>query len=453
MSAQQLFDYLEGRLTAGERAELDRRIASEPALQQDLKAAQEIVRGFSALKNAVPPPDLLARTRRQIRASGTVVVESPETRRDRGFPQWAWPVSAAAIVLIGGSLLFIHENSGKRNEPLAATSETAARPNAEAPPHSLPADAPITPDPASGIASLNESLARTAEKNIPTPTLATEKIDIPSPAGELRTRTDEVMRIVTASGGIALKGNATAGEERVLASIPQEELENFRRAIASVSSVEPGRDLKMDQLSGDERESVRQKLRQLDDRTTAGGKLAAAQPQAADKDKAAEAPKERSRFAAREESHAVPLIADAPASTTPAPAPMGDASLAKEIAGPALPAAAGGGFGGAAAKKPAAKMDAGIAESKRAAKNVAPKPGGNHSGLAGTLRPDSPAKAENETQQIPQSPVTVTGVSAGTLEVKQQNAAESGARKNPSDTGSQSRRLIEIIIHTAPAAK
>ena len=442
MSAQQIFDYLEGRLTVAERTELEQRLASEPALQKDLEAAREIAGGFAALRNVAPPADLLDRTRRQIRAAGAVAVESPETRRAWSFPQWAWPVSAAVIVLIGGGLLFIREKSGGRNAPLASSampsSETAERADADAPVTPLAVVAPIAPAtpaaPAAGLAGLNESLARTAEKNLPAPTIASEKIDIPSPAGELSARTEEVMRIVTAIGGTALKGDAPAGEERVLAYIPQEEIESFRKAVARISTVEgnPGRELAMDKFTEAERDSTRRKLRQLDDRTSDGEKLAAAKPQPTNKDQAVEAPKESAGPAsAREESQTRAATAAAPvpasAATAPEPKAMAFGGLAKKLAEPALPGKARGG-GLAAAKQSGAKVEPGVAETRGVvagdALKLADSNGytGGTTVSAGTLRPNFPSKDEKS--------------------------------KNKSDgTSRQSRQLIEIIIHTTPAAK
>ncbi len=472
MSAQQIFDYLEGRLTVAERTALERRLASEPALQKDLEAAREVADGFAALRNVAPPADLLDRTRRQIRAAGAVAVESPETRRAWSFPQWAWPVSAAVIVLIGGGLLFIREKSGGRNAPIASSampsSETAERADADATATPLAAGAPIAPAPpaapAAGLAGLNESLARTAEKNLPAPTLASEKIDIPSPADELNARAEEVMRIVSAMGGTALKGDAPAGEERVLAYIPQEEIESFRKAVARISAVEgiPGRDLAMDKLTEAERDSTRRKLRQLDDRKSDGGKLAAAKRQPTNKEQAAEAPKESAGPASpREESQTRAATAStvAPASREPAPESkaMAFGGLAKKLTEPALPSKARGG-GLAAAKQSGAKEEPGVAETNGVAAGDALKLADSNSYTGGTtvsagkLHAEFPSKDEKSKNKSALEQPAATGFSSAIVDFEKQNAAEASGREKPDATRRQPRQLIEIIIHTAPPA-
>ena len=444
MSAQQLFDYLEGRLTIAERTELERRLASEPALQQDLEAAREVTDGFAALRNVAPPADLLDRTRRQIRAAGAVAVESPETRRAWSFPQWAWPVSATVIVLIGGGLLFIREESGRRNAPLASSampsSETAERADADATVTPLAAGAPIAQAPpaasAADLAGLNESLARTAEKNLPAPTLASEKIDIPSPAGELNARAEEVMRIVSAIGGTALKGDAPAGEERVLAYIPQEEIEKFRKAVTRVSDggIISGGGVTMDKLTAAERDSTRRNLRQLDDRTDKDQKSAKAKPQAASGEKRAEAPGTFAGYAlAREESKtATPKLPTAPAALESAP--VDARGLAKKAAAPAIPSKARGGLGLASTKQSGAKEEQAEGEAGNASAAAAPKRAAPKSDTVGSLLPDPTAADEkSKTPPLETTPAAITSGAIG--------------------GGVRPRQLIEIIIHTAPAAK
>lgn len=347
MSTEQIFDYLEGRLSADERAEFERRLASEPALQKDLEAAREVVRGLDALKKIAPPTDLLARTRRQISTGKSVVVESSETQRAWGFSSWMWPVAALVIVLLGIGFVFHRDEITKSNAPMASSmpaavtgavrgnvigSGTLSMVNGDVALSSASSSLP-----AGNSMDLSQSLASAAERNLPTPILASEQIALPVSANEVAACVDEVIRIAHTVGGNAFKGavlkTTPAGEEHILAYIPQDEIENFRRAVARLSpdDAELARVVVMDKLTELEREGVRKNLNESAKAEPALKPARAAQPLATDvvsskeksaKDQVKQLEKQKGLHGEQ------PVEKDAP---TAAPAPAEPASI--EVAG------------------------------------------------------------------------------------------------------------------------
>jgi autotransporter-associated beta strand protein len=209
MSAERILDYLDGRLPDAERAAFERELSADSDLQKELEAARAIERGFESLRKIEPPPDLLAKTRRQIEA-GKRAMAVPQEARGWHFPAWGWPAAAAAIVLIGAGVLAMREQFVARQREAQAQAVAAA-------------SAP----------QLREALERAAAKNLPEPTLAAAQIDLPAPPDKIGERADEVLRIAFAVGGTAMKGDAAPGEQRILAYIPQSQIEYFRQAVTN----------------------------------------------------------------------------------------------------------------------------------------------------------------------------------------------------------------------------
>jgi anti-sigma factor RsiW len=198
MNPDKLFDYLEGRLPAGERDALEQRLMSDKQLQRELAVARQIHAGMRGDSREVLLP---ART--------------DVTEQGR---KMALRVGAAFIVLmavnvgIGLWLIARHETKNP-NRPLL---ERQMRDQ------------------------IVNSLEHAAATFTPAP-LGVSEITVPAARGKLETVADEVVTIVTRVGGSATKGLPDQGRLSVLVDIPSNREPEFRAAISPmVAQALPG---------------------------------------------------------------------------------------------------------------------------------------------------------------------------------------------------------------------
>jgi hypothetical protein len=194
MNPDKLFDYLEGRLPAAERAALEDRLISDQQLQRELAVARRIHAGM---------PD----------SSREVFLATQEdvTRRGR---KMALRVGAAFIILmavnVGAGLWIIARHESKH--PNRALLEAQTR------------------------EQIMKSLQQAATAALtPLPSLGVSEIELSAAQGRLNAVADEVVALAGRLGGSATKGLPDEHRIGVLVDLPSNRESEFRAAIASVS--------------------------------------------------------------------------------------------------------------------------------------------------------------------------------------------------------------------------
>jgi hypothetical protein len=198
MNPDKLFDYLEDRLPAAERAALEEQLISDTQLQRELAVARQIhagMRGDSREVLLPPQPDVTEQGRKM-----------------------ALRVGAAFIVLmtvnVGIGLWLIARHETKN--PNRALLEKQMR------------------------EQIANSLEHAAATFTPVP-LGVNEIMVPAATGKLEAVADEVVTIATRFGGSATKGLPDQGRLSVLVDLPSNREPEFRAAISSiVGATQPG---------------------------------------------------------------------------------------------------------------------------------------------------------------------------------------------------------------------
>jgi hypothetical protein len=197
MNPDKLFDYLEGKLSARERAALEERLISDKQLQRELAVARQIHAGIQGDSREVvlsSQPDVTEQGRKMALRVGIAFI-----------------VLMAVNVGFGLWLIVKHET---RN-PNRALLETQMR------------------------QQIAKSLEHAAASFTPAP-LGVSEITIPVATGKLNTVADEVVMIASRLGGSAAKGLEDRARLSVLVDVPSDREQEFRAAIASVTGEMPG---------------------------------------------------------------------------------------------------------------------------------------------------------------------------------------------------------------------
>jgi anti-sigma factor RsiW len=196
MNPDKLFDYLEGRLPAAERAALEERLMSDEQLQRELAVARRIHAGMRGDSREVLLPP-----------------RSDVTEQGR---KMALRVGAAFIVLmavnVGIGLWLIARHETKN--PNRALLEKQMRDQ------------------------IANSLEHAAATFTPAP-LGVGEVTVPAAAGKLEAVADEVVTIASRFGGSATKGLPDQGRLSVLVDVPSNREVEFRSAILSIAGA-PG---------------------------------------------------------------------------------------------------------------------------------------------------------------------------------------------------------------------
>src|SRR5437870_11314596 len=193
MNPDKLFDYLEGRLSPGERAALEEQLISDKQLQRELAVARQIHAGMRGNSREVllpPEPDVTEQGRKM-----------------------ALRVGAAFIILmavnVGFGLWLIARHETKN--PNRALLETQMR------------------------EQIAKSLEHAAATLTPAPdALGVSEIIIPAATGKLDAVADQVVTIASLFGGSATIGLPDRGRIRILVDLPANRESEFRAAIASI---------------------------------------------------------------------------------------------------------------------------------------------------------------------------------------------------------------------------
>jgi anti-sigma factor RsiW len=191
MNPDKLFDYLEGRLPAAERAALEERLMSDKQLQRELAVARQIHEGMRGDSREV-----LLQARPEVNEQGR---------------KMALRVGAAFIVLmavnVGIGLWLIARHETKN--PNRALLERQMR------------------------EQIANSLEHAAATFTPAP-LGIGEITVPAATGKLEVLADQVVTIASRFGGSATKGLPDQGRLKVLVDIPSNREPEFRAAISSM---------------------------------------------------------------------------------------------------------------------------------------------------------------------------------------------------------------------------
>ena len=192
MNPDKLFDYLEDRLPAAERAALEERLMLDKQLQRELAVARQIHAGMRG-------------------DSREVLLEARPNATEQGR-KMALRVGAAFIVLmavnvaIGLWLIARHETKN----PNRALLEKQMRDQ---------------------IANSLEHAATTFTPAL----LGVDEITVPAPTGKLEVVADQVVTIASRFGGSAAKGLPDQGRLSVLVDVPSNREAEFRAAVSSIA--------------------------------------------------------------------------------------------------------------------------------------------------------------------------------------------------------------------------
>src|SRR5260370_34008414 len=192
MNPDKLFDYLDGRLPAPERAALEKQLISDQQLQRELAVARQIQAGMHGDSREVLLPS-----------------ETDVSARGRKL---ALRVGAAFIVLMGvnvGIGLWLIARNETKN-PNRALLETQMR------------------------QQITKALEHAATTLTPAP-LGVSQITIAATTGRLNAVADEIVTIVGQLGGSATKGLPEPHRLSVLFDLPEKHESEFRAAIASIA--------------------------------------------------------------------------------------------------------------------------------------------------------------------------------------------------------------------------
>jgi hypothetical protein len=198
MNPDTLFNYLEGRLPAAERAALEQRLISDKQLQRELAVARQIhagMRGDSREVLLPAKPDVTEQGRKMALRVGAAFI-----------------VLMAVNVGIGLWLIARHET----NNPNRALLEKQMRDQ------------------------ITNSLEHAAATFTPAPNaFGVSEIMIPAANGKLEAVADEVVTIASRFGGSATKGLQDQGRISILVDLPSNREPEFRAAISSIVGQAP----------------------------------------------------------------------------------------------------------------------------------------------------------------------------------------------------------------------
>jgi len=197
MNPEKLFDYLEGNLSATERAQLESQLATDPQLQRQLAIAREMHQRARGAREVIGERE-------------NIEIPSPH-RKIGGRVAAAFALLVLINVLVG--IAFIVGQKGPKPADLRAR-ELALR------------------------QQLTASLQKTAETALPAPTLATAEIRLVASANEREALANNVVMLANQYGGSASKAPADDTGLTVLASLPGIREDEFRQALAPLTQVD-----------------------------------------------------------------------------------------------------------------------------------------------------------------------------------------------------------------------
>jgi hypothetical protein len=196
MNPDKLFDYLDGKLSPGERAQLEERFMSDPEARRELAVARQIHASMSDSREVVGIADA-------------------QTISERG-PILARRIMIAFMVLVtvnvgfGIYAIFFMKNRERVRERTEQNRIEFAK-----------------------------NLSNAAATALPTPTLGIEEITFNAPQSERDGLADKVIAAAKHSGGSAAKGLSNENGILIFAEIPTARLNDFREALKKLGATVP----------------------------------------------------------------------------------------------------------------------------------------------------------------------------------------------------------------------
>ena len=197
MNPDKLFDYLDGKLSRSERAELEDRIIADPQLQRELAVARRIHASISSDSREVVLADL----------------ETAERGRKMALRIGLFFIILTAVNVVAGLWIIARHESKNPNRALLEkqTREQISKSLEQA------AAAALTPPPSLGINEVTVSVL----------------------PGHLNSGADEVVGAANRIGGSATKGLPDSHRLTVLATVPSKRVTEFRNGMAAIGNTSP----------------------------------------------------------------------------------------------------------------------------------------------------------------------------------------------------------------------
>lgn len=194
MNPDRLFDYLDGNLSPADRAEVETRLTSDPALQQQLAIAREIHRGMRG-----------TRERREV----TMPITDPAVAA-RGARLSRRIGAACAVLVLVNVLIGLAVISVKNKRSTNPSSHEAAIRQ-----------------------QLAASLDAAAQSALPPPTFASAEVQLSAPRAEWESTTATIIAAAENCGGSGVKGLPEENAAIVVVDVPATRENEFRRLISA----------------------------------------------------------------------------------------------------------------------------------------------------------------------------------------------------------------------------
>lgn len=196
MNPDKLFDYLDGKLSASERAEMEERFISDPEARGELAVARQIHASMTDSREIVGIGDATSTSERGPVLARRIMI--------------VFMVLVLANVAFGIYAIFFMKNRERARE---RTEKNRTE--------------------------LKESLSQTAAAALPTPTLGIEEITFNAPAATRDALADKVIGAATQVGGSAAKGLNNENGILIFAEVPTVRLTEFREALKKLGAAVP----------------------------------------------------------------------------------------------------------------------------------------------------------------------------------------------------------------------
>jgi anti-sigma factor RsiW len=196
MNPDKLFDYLDGRLSPTERAELEQRLVSDPELQQELKVARQI--------------------HGSMRDSGEILTSLDEVSTPNRGAILGRRIAVVFSVLVFANVLFgIYAIAFMKKRERNSSSRERNR------------------------QELQQSLLKSAAAALPTPTFDVDEVKLITPGPAQHALADQVIAVAARCGGSAAKNLSDEHGVLLFAEIPAARLSEFRDSLTKLGAIVP----------------------------------------------------------------------------------------------------------------------------------------------------------------------------------------------------------------------
>jgi len=195
MNPDKLFDYLEGKLSPDERAELEERLMSDPVARRELTVARHI--------------------HADMRDSREILGVAEPTLEERGAVLGRWIAIAFAVLVFANVVFGIYAIAFMKQKEKARVSTEQNR------------------------SELTQSLTRAAAQALPTPSFDVDEIKFTAPVAEQDLLANKVIAAATQVGGSGTKGLADQQGVLLFAEVPSARLNDFRDSMKKLGATLP----------------------------------------------------------------------------------------------------------------------------------------------------------------------------------------------------------------------